>query len=59
MKMSPLVSSSRPAIEIERGGLAAAGRADQGHEFAVVDGQGDVVDGDARRRKVLHDVMKR
>ena len=45
MSSSPSVISSRPAIA-QRGGLAAAGRADEDDELVVVHGQVEVLDGE-------------
>ena len=48
--------AEQAADDVEQRRLAAAGRADDGEEFAGLDGQGDVVDGDDRafRRLVTH-----
>ena len=45
MRSSPPVISSRPGEHAQRGGLAAAGRADQHQELVVADIQVQVVDG--------------
>ena len=55
-EISPAVMSSRPAIMRSSVRLAAAGRADQDDELAVVDREVDAVQHADRCRRILADV---
>ena len=45
MRMRPAVGCLEAGQHAQERGLAAAGTAEQGEQFALLDGEGDVVDG--------------